>query len=216
MEKLTLGNKVESIGDAAFAHCKALKRVSFSGELTTIGDYAFYKCSALLIVNFNEGLEEIGAYAFYDAEKLMTTSLPNTVKGVGRYPFKGCNDVTTLLLHDGIERLGEHAFYGCAEATVYVEADTLLPLWNKTWNSSYRPTVWGCTFSENNEYVVSIAVAEGSIQNGWVEGGFAAPERKGHTFGGWATSLDGEKAYEANEIANAPAGTTLYALWIKD
>ena len=216
IEKLTLGGNEESIGYAAFAYCEGLKRVSLGKKVTSIEDYAFYGCKGLLLVNFNEGLTNIGNYAFFGVEKIAELSLPNSLKSIGRYAFKGCVGVKTVMLHDGIEKVGEHAFYGCAKATFYTEAAALPPLWAEKWNSSYRPVVWGCTFSEDNKYVVSLLISEGSLQNGWVEGGFASPEKIGYEFGGWATTIDGEKAYEGNEIVNAPVGTTLYALWIED
>ncbi len=40
-----------------------------------------------------------------------------------------------------------------------------------------------------------------------------APRRTGYTFAGWATEPAGEVVYAAADVATAPVGTTLYAVY---
>ena len=40
-----------------------------------------------------------------------------------------------------------------------------------------------------------------------------APRRAGYTFVGWATAPEGEVVYAAADVATAPVGTTLYAVY---
>ena len=149
-----------------------------------------------------------------------TLSLPASLDYIGSYAFKGWNGLTSLLLNGEIDSIGQHAFYGVKQATVYTDANApefiegeYVHQWNSKFNSSYRPTVWGCTLSEDKTYVVSVTVAEDTFANVTAKGGFTAPERAGWVFDGWATQPDGEVVYAGADIAKAPVGTTLYAVW---
>ena len=211
---VSFGNKLTEIGAYAFVECSALKRISFPNSLQTIGNYAFFKCTALTSVKFNEGLESIGDYAFGNDAKMVSIALPSTLKNIGVQAFRGCSEVVNVLLGNNITTIGEHAFYGCSAATFYVEADSIPAKWNENWNSLNRPVVWSCELDENKDYVVSITIKEKSLQNNWAANGFVAPEYVGHELSGWATTPNSEEVvYAASDIASAPVGTTLYAVW---
>lgn len=63
-------------------------------------------------------------------------------------------------------------------------------------------------------YVVSVTVGDETLGNNNTSNTFAAPCRDGYVFAGWATSSgSGEIAYSAEQIAEVPEGTTLYAVW---
>ena len=121
--------------------------------------------------------------------------------------------MTSVVIPAGVEKIDEHAFYGCVSATFYVEDGAVTDDWNKQWNSTYKPVVWGCTLAEDGQYVVSVTLGENSLSNVWAQDGFGAPEQGSATFVGWATELNGEVVYTAKDIINAPIGTTLYAIW---
>jgi uncharacterized repeat protein (TIGR02543 family) len=53
-----------------------------------------------------------------------------------------------------------------------------------------------------------------SIINASVTNGITAPYRQGFTFGGWTTEQGKAGVYTAANVGNAPAGTTLYAIWL--
>ena len=100
--------------------------------------------------------------------------------------------------------------------TIYCETTSAPITWEKAWNSSFRPVLWGCVLSEDNSYVVSFIKNEGTIQNADAVNGISAPVREGYTFAGWATVADGVPVYTASEVADAPNGTILYAVWQAD
>ena len=118
-----------------------------------------------------------------------------------------------VLLHSGILTVGQHAVYGNNALTIYVEADAHATEHWTSWNSFWRPVVFGCTLSADKSYVVSFVKDEDSIANQGALGGIGAPERTGYVFLGWATEAEGEVIYSAAEVTSAPNGTTLYAVW---
>ena len=218
LTKATVGNQVETIGKYAFANCEALGNVTIAAGVKNIGDYAFFGCKELSRVNIRtadlegKGLESIGAHAFSGAVKLSTLTLPSTLKSIGEQAFRGCASLTYVVIPASVETMAEHAFYGCTDATFYVEDGVDTEDWNKRWNSSCQPTAWGCVLAEDRS-IVSITIGENSLSNTWSLDEFHAPGKTGATFEGWAIVADGEVVYKANEIAKAPVGATLYAVW---
>lgn len=219
LSKATIGNQVKEIGKYAFVNCVSLKRVTIAAGVKSIGDYAFYGCKELLTVSIREalqegdGLETIGAHAFSGAVKLEKLTLPATLKTIDKQAFRGCASLITIVIPASVEMVNEHAFYGCSAATFYVVDGVDTTDWNKYWNSSYQPTVWGCTLDEEGAYIVSVTIGDGTLSNTWSLDEFGGLEKAGATFAGWATELNGEVVYAANEIVNAPKGATLYACW---
>jgi len=212
LEELTLGSNIENIGDYAFAHCKNIKKITFGAGLKSIGNYAFYNCESLLIINFNDKIESVGDYAFFGAKKVARLNLPKSLSKIGNYAFAYAQSVTCIILTDNIEVIGNCAFYGCNNATFYTNADKILGKWDKQWNASYRPIVWGCTFDEDGR-LTSVTILDETLGNTWQLSGFGAPEYVGYRFMGWATQPDGKVVYSMDQIMTVPVGTTLYAVW---
>ena len=213
LTQVSLSSKIETVGNYAFAHCVSLERISLGNDVKSIGDYAFYACEVLKLVSLNEGLESIGAYAFIGAASLTSLELPSTVTSIGDYAFAYNEKLQTIVLPDAIEYVGAYVFYACNTLTIYTTIDELPEEWRGEWNSSFRPVVWGCTLSENGEYIVSIVIAENSLENAWAPEEISLPERLGYNFLGWATEIDGTVVYTMEEIADVPVGVTLYAVW---
>ena len=216
MEELSLGSNVQEIGNYAFAYCNAIKRLSFSGTLKTIGDYAFYGCEGVRLISFSEGLQSIGDYAFVGTKAVASLNLPSTLEHVGNYAFAYNDALKSIIIKDDMATLGNHVFYGNSNLTVYVEGDTIPEGWGMDWNSSFLPVLTGCTLSENGEYVASIVISEGSLQNVIAPEKLSAPECLGATFLGWATSAGGEVVYTMETLLEAPKGITLYTVWSED
>ena len=218
LETLSIGEGVDYIGERAFQNCAALKEVTIPANIQEIGNYAFYKCTSLAVVNIEDGEGElcIGNYAFYGAENLQRVYLPERLTSIGKYAFKGSTLLQSVVLGKNVTEVGMHAFYGCKSLTIYVEAEAAPTTWHQRWNSSYRPVVFGCTLSEDGTYVVSVTVTENTFANVKEANIFMSPKCSGHAFAGWSATVSGEeKIYQANEIATAPVGTTLTAIWDK-
>ena len=76
---VTFSGKVDSIGNFAFYNCDALENVTFSGDVGSIGYFAFEGCNALSTVTFSGNLDSIESYAFENCTKLETIYVPNSM-----------------------------------------------------------------------------------------------------------------------------------------
>ena len=140
LEKLTLpeqyqGRKVTRIVENGFKDCRALKEIGIPSSVLTIGNHAFYGCSALASINIPESVTAIGDSAFY-----------------------GCSALASINIPEGVTSIGRYAFDGCSSLTICCQAQSNPSGWDKDWNPSYRPVVWGCIRAGNQdcfEYAVS-------------------------------------------------------------
>lgn len=251
MKTLNIGNGLEKIGTRAFDRCSSLQSVTFGNTVQEIGSYAFYKCVSLTELVFPASLKQISERAFYGCTSIRDLILPNTMEAVGPYAFYGCGLISvqlgtgvksigehafrnlqylrSIVIPASVETIGAHAFFGCKQLTIYMEPAEAPAGWHKNWNSSFRPTLFGCTLSEEKTYVTAFAMSDTSIRNAELEESVASPSRAGYKFVGWSTTGTAAQAYYAGEgdvntatgfaaayIAKAPTGKTYYAIWELD
>lgn len=69
-EKITIGNNVSTIGDAAFYQSRAVEELCIPDSVTEIGRYAFLNCGSLKKVTISSNIKSIGANAFEGCECL--------------------------------------------------------------------------------------------------------------------------------------------------
>ncbi len=226
LETVVLEEGVESIGANAFRSDMALNAIELPASVKTVGDYAFMDCSGVTEVDLGR-VEHIGAYAFAELSGVRNLYVPDSVKTIGRGAFYFLGSVAdedgkihasaqSVVIGGNIDRIEAHAFYGCNAATFYVEDTNREADWGTGWNSSRRPTVWGVALSEDKRYVVSFTVGEGSFEYYDALNAPDGPYREGYTFAGWSLTENGtEIAYTAQNVTEAPLGTTLYAVYIQ-
>ncbi|MBR2611920.1 MAG: leucine-rich repeat domain-containing protein [Clostridia bacterium] len=213
LTSVTIGSGITNISEYLFYKCEALKNVVVSDDLESIGNYAFRGCISLCDFDF-KSVKNIGRYAFYGCSSFTKIVLPDTIVSIGDYAFRGCNNATAVIIPESLETIGKHVFYGLNSTTLYCEADAIKPYWNIQFNSSFRPTFWGCTLSEDGKYVVSIVAGEDSIVNSKAKNGISDPICEGSTFVGWTTEQGATTAtYTSENVDTAPAGTILYAVY---
>lgn len=213
LQSVTIGSGITHISDYAFYKCISLKTVATSDKLESVGNYAFRGCAALESFDFGK-IKTIGRYSFYGCSSLKKINLPATLTDIGDYAFRGCSSATSIVIPSNIVTIGKHAFYNLNETTIYAAAEKIMPYWNDRFNSSYRPIFWGCTLSDDGSYVVSVTVSDKLLKNPDAKNGISDPTRDGYIFLGWSTSLDSrEIAYTSDNIASAPDGTVLFAVW---
>lgn len=139
LEKITLTDACQALGNYAFFECESLKEVTLPEGLTTIGVRAFYKCEslwsikipnsvttireeaflgcdALMSIVFGQGLTSIGINAFYNCDSLKEVALPATLKSLPASCFAGCIALETLDL-GGVTQVGAEAFRHCKALT---------------------------------------------------------------------------------------------------
>ncbi|MCR4716041.1 MAG: leucine-rich repeat domain-containing protein [Lachnospiraceae bacterium] len=108
LEEVVFNDKLERIGDYAFAKSK-LKEVVIPKNVESIGDYAFAK-SKLKEVVIPENVESIGSYAF-EYTPLEYISFSGSIKAIGDYAFRNTK-LKELTLPNSIESLGKAVFSG--------------------------------------------------------------------------------------------------------
>ena len=214
LTSVDFGDQLESIGIKAFYKCEALASADLPKSLTSVGDYAFYKCTALESVDLGCA-ESIGAFAFYGDAAITELSLPVELTFIGRQAFRNCRGLTAVMIATTVTEIDKHAFYGCSSLTVYTEADKALDSWHKHWNSSYRPVIFGCEFSEDNSYVLYIVKSDVSNLNATNK--LSDPKREGYTFAGWGSSATASvAAFTSENLSDAENGRKLYAIWVEE
>lgn len=205
---------LRAISSRAFYNCTSLKEIVFPDNLEEIGDYAFYGCQALKHLQLNEGLLSIGKYAFVGCNALHGIYFPSTVESVGDHAFRSCAAVESIVLPANVLSIGKHAFFSCTDATFYVEEEEASPNFDRFWNSSYRPVVWGCDLSWDKSYVASFTKSEESFSYVSEQKPLSTPYRPGYEFLGWALEAESDEiAYTAEDVVSAPDGTVLYSVW---
>ena len=85
--KITMTDKVTSIGESAFSRCSGLTSVTIPGSVTSIGKEAFSGCSGLI-----------------------SLIIPNSVTSIGYAAFSGCRGLTSVVIGSGVTTIGYGAF----------------------------------------------------------------------------------------------------------
>lgn len=101
---LKIPGSVVSIGEFAFADCKNLTDVTFSGNTEIIGFSAFRNCAGLRNVTLSEGLKKIDDCAFYGCTLLKALAVPSSVTEIGVDVFNGCSALTLDVKNNALAR----------------------------------------------------------------------------------------------------------------
>ena len=110
---VTLGSKVETIGEHAFEYCTTLTSIGFPGTLTSIGDSAFYGCTSLQSVVIPQSITGLGQWVFYNCTGLQELTIPGSVVSIGNGAFSNIplyNSDGTVWLSQDAEHLSGHIF----------------------------------------------------------------------------------------------------------
>lgn len=92
------GSRVVSLGEYAFAYCKALKELHIPASMTEIGSYAFSNCGALSAVSFAEDGAELsfGNTVFNKCVGLTEIYLPASIVKLQLNIFNGCSNIKNV------------------------------------------------------------------------------------------------------------------------
>ena len=132
LERVTLANGVETIGDRAFQDCvslanitipkgvKEIKGTAFSGctsldsivipdSVTELGSFA--ACTSLKSIVIPKGVTKIGGFAY--CTSLDSIEIPDSVTEIGSEEFRGCTALKSVKIGGGVRGIRSLAFYGC-------------------------------------------------------------------------------------------------------
>ena len=113
IEKGGTSYPVTSVGNMAFATCRQLVSVTFSGNVGSIGGFAFWDCGALETVTFSGDVRSIGDYAFWDCTALENVTFPGNVGSIGSNAFVNCADLENVTFSGNVGRIEDWAFDSC-------------------------------------------------------------------------------------------------------
>ena len=115
LETVRFPQSLETINDAAFMKCTALREVKFpngANALKTIGNNVFEE-TAIQTFSGSSALETIGDGAFKNCKQLVSVSDLNSLKTIGSNAFYYCVMLEGLYSLYDLTSLGESAFEGC-------------------------------------------------------------------------------------------------------
>jgi len=112
-ETITIGDKVTSITDGAFAYCYELKKIEFGSSLTTIEGFAFERSPLISSLSFPDSLTTIGANAFRGCTGLSDVTFGANLTTLGSAAFAGCENLTSITLPEGITQIEPQTFVTC-------------------------------------------------------------------------------------------------------
>jgi hypothetical protein len=124
LKKVSISDKVTSIGSSAFYGCTGLTSVTIPTSVTSIGDYAFAGCARLTSVTIGNSVTSIGDDAFLWCARLTSVTIPNSVTSIGDDAFAGCAGLTSVTIPNSVTSIGDDAFEGCARLTELNIADS--------------------------------------------------------------------------------------------
>ena len=114
---ITIPESVTILGERAFTDCSKLTSITFDGTpaIETIGDYAFAGCKALTAFDMPSTVTVLGSSAFSNNKELTAITIPEGVTTIGEYTFRGCEKLETVTFAGTptVTTLGSSAFSGC-------------------------------------------------------------------------------------------------------
>lgn len=134
---IALGKGIESVGNYAFARCRALYAIDLS-DADSIGIGALADCTAInsLTLSFigsadgeNEylgyifGADDIGHNADLVPDSLRSVVLSDNCTEIPDAAFYGCENITTVIVPDSVERIGVRAFAKCRSLVEFSTGD---------------------------------------------------------------------------------------------
>ena len=97
---MRLSKNVRTIGEGAFARCKALRTINLPNSLTSIENEGFIGCESLYFIEIPESVTTLGKQVFANCKRLNISFKqpnPNKIPGFGEEVFKNSKDNIVVL-----------------------------------------------------------------------------------------------------------------------
>lgn len=120
------------IADYAFSVTEQnkLKKVKMPEGLVTIGEYAFAGCRAIETVVIPASVKNLCAYVFQECESLKTVVIKNGISVIDNFAFLHCESLEAIAIPKSVTKVGKQAFSGCESLKDVYYGDTE-DQWNK-------------------------------------------------------------------------------------
>ena len=123
--KLIIGDRIKSIGTAAFACCHSLTSITIPSSVTYIGPDAFGVCTGLTSITILDGVTSINDSAFTNCTGLTSITIPDSVTSIGRNVFSHCTGLTSVVIGDGLTYIDDYMFSDCTGLTSITIPDSV-------------------------------------------------------------------------------------------
>lgn len=123
LEKVTIPQSVEQIGNYTFKDCSSLKVIEWNPVSINTED-GQYAAKGMFSNTLNVSLDEfiigenvmsLPANLLENCDMIKELYLPESLRYIGDSAFRGCSSLESLTLPDGVERLGRTAIYDCRD-----------------------------------------------------------------------------------------------------
>lgn len=112
LTSVTFGKNILRIGNEAFVEC-TLDEVKLNEKLQYIGDYAFAYNSHLHHIALPNNVIEIGYASFQSDEWLEVVTFGESLEKIGSQAFNCCSNLIEITFNNNLKSIGELAFSGC-------------------------------------------------------------------------------------------------------
>ena len=114
IQRVTLPEGIQVIGDQAFFNCVALETINLPSTLVEIGVSAFNNCLSLHSdMLLPDGLRRIAIGAFNKCVSLEKVRIPGSVETFEDEVFYNCSKLSSVILEEGITELPNATFCYC-------------------------------------------------------------------------------------------------------
>ena len=111
LERVTLANGVETIGDRAFFYCASLTNITIPKSVKEIKGDAFSSCTSLKSIEIPDSVERIGS--FYGCTSLESIVIPDSQESIDISAFSSCTSLKSVKIGGGVTSINLYAFQGC-------------------------------------------------------------------------------------------------------
>jgi len=138
IHSVTIPQCVTSIGEAAFAQCRALQSLTIDDAAISIGDWAFDECLKLTTLSLGKKITTIGDYAFDDCRILNNVTIPQSVTSIGKQAFGRCYGMDSFTIEDAATSIGEYAFWDCQKLETLSLGKNITTIGDDAFRSCYK------------------------------------------------------------------------------
>ena len=189
LKEINIPNKVTTIGSFAFANCH-LNKITLGESIDSIADGAFMDCGLDTVVwnirNYHDCVKddtpfkqnvmrpEIGPVKWDITSGIKSFLFGDKVEYVPTYLCQGMYNLTSLIFPKGVTSIGENVFYGCNAVTFIDLPSTLTSVGAGAFGSCGQldslycraktpPTIADNTFNNYSTYTSKVFVQQSSL-----------------------------------------------------
>ena len=128
IQRVTMTDSVNTIGEWAFSGCPSLKSIDISNSVTSIDNYAFNRCEALQSIVIPDSVKSLGTSTFGDCKQLKSVTIGSGITVLPQSVFSKCTSLETVTIPSSIKSINLYAFSECSSLKEVTLTDSLLEI----------------------------------------------------------------------------------------